>query len=369
MDFLTPALYKFTPGMVFTSTFLVGDLVGVSSSDVTHTRSNPAAAPSNPDPTNPTEHEWTLNLSFANNAFTAGDIYRFNVGRKQQQDATVPQGLTNTGANAPGGVITGISPGVSLFRADHTADLLGDGVFIPEDPIGTNIQPGMTFNGTIVDGANTIPFSGRIKNRIGHGYSVLDGFGFINAEAATAATLPVAGVASRKTHGAAGNFDIPLPTSGPAGIECRSGGANNDYTLVFTFDRPVASSGNVTVTQGSATVSPAPTGGSNPSIAANPNQITVNLTNVTNAQHLIVTLSNVRDTSGATFPDVAARMDVLVGDTTADHFVDSADISQTKSVSGAAVGSANFREDVNTDGFHDSADIGFVKSKSGTALP
>ena len=52
-----------------------------------------------------------------------------------------------------------------------------------------------------------------------------------------------------------------------------------------------------------------------------------------------------------------------------DGFVDSADIAQTKSVSGNAVNSTNFREDLNTDGFHDSADIGLVKSKSGTTLP
>ena len=62
-------------------------------------------------------------------------------------------------------------------------------------------------------------------------------------------------------------------------------------------------------------------------------------------------------------------MGVLVGDTNADRFVDSADIGQTKSQSGHAVANSNFREDVNVDGFIDSADIGFVKSKSGTALP
>ena len=62
-------------------------------------------------------------------------------------------------------------------------------------------------------------------------------------------------------------------------------------------------------------------------------------------------------------------MDVLIGDTNADRFVDSADIAQTKSQSGHAVTNSNFREDVNEDGFLDSADIGLVKSKSGTALP
>lgn len=186
MDFLNPALYNHTPGMVFTSTFLFGDSIGVNSADVTHTRSNPAPAPSNPDPSNPTEHEWTLNLSFADNSFTGGDVLRFNVGRLQQQDATTPTGLTKPGANAPI-----IGTGISLFRHDYSADLLGDGVRIPDYGDDPTVFPGMTFSGTIVDGANTIPFSGRIKNKIGRGYSVLDGYGFINAEAAVAAPVPI----------------------------------------------------------------------------------------------------------------------------------------------------------------------------------
>jgi hypothetical protein len=60
---------------------------------------------------------------------------------------------------------------------------------------------------------------------------------------------------------------------------------------------------------------------------------------------------------------------VLIGDTNGDGFVNSGDISQTKSQSGNAVTGANFREDVNADGFINSADISLVKSKSGTALP
>lgn len=364
MDFMNASLYKYTPGMVFTSKFLVGSLVGINSADVTHTRTNPAPFPSNPDPTNPTEHEWTLNLTFANNTMTAGDIYRFNAGRLQQQDSTVPQGLTKPGANAPI-----IGTGVSLFRPDSDADLLGDGVLIPEDPAGGNVLPGMTFNGTIVDGATTYPFSGRLTNKIGHGYSVVDGYGFINAEAATATPAPTPGVVSRKTHGNAGTFDLPLPITGNAAIECRFGGDSNSYTLVYTFDRPVTSNGSAAVTQGSATVVTPQPGASNPSMGPNPNQVTVNLTNVTNAQHLVVTLSNVQDTSGNVLPSIPARMDVLVGDTNADRFTDAIDASQTKSQSGHAVSAANFREDVNVDGFIDAIDVSLVKSKSGTALP
>ena len=75
------------------------------------------------------------------------------------------------------------------------------------------------------------------------------------------------------------------------------------------------------------------------------------------------------DSVGSFSPVVAGSMKVLVGDTTADSSVNSADISQTKSQSGHVVDSSNFREDVTADGSINSADISLVKSKSGTALP
>jgi len=74
--------------------------------------------------------------------------------------------------------------------------------------------------------------------------------------------------------------------------------------------------------------------------------------------------------SAVTFSNtISASMIVLVGDTTADDSVNSADISQTKSQSGQPVTNSNFREDVTADGSINSADISLVKSKSGTALP
>jgi hypothetical protein len=98
------------------------------------------------------------------------------------------------------------------------------------------------------------------------------------------------------------------------------------------------------------------------------NQVTINLTGVPNASRCSVTLNGVTD--GSSIPgDATLPVNFLAGDTNADRFVDSADISQTKSQSGNAVTNANFREDLNVDGFLDSADIGLVKSKSGTALP
>jgi hypothetical protein len=167
---------------------------------------------------------------------------------------------------------------------------------------------------------------------------------------------------SRKTHGTAGDFDIVLPLSGTPGNECRSGGATNAYTLVYTLGGNLSATGTATVTQGTATVG-------TPTLGPNANQVTAPLTGVTNAQHLIVTLNGVQDAAGAVLNNLVGRVDVLIGDTNSDGFVNSADISQTKSQSGQPVGASNFREDVNTDGFINSGDISLVKSKSGTALP
>jgi CSLREA domain-containing protein len=161
---------------------------------------------------------------------------------------------------------------------------------------------------------------------------------------------------SRKMHGAA-MFDIDLPLTGPAGIECRTGGASGIYKVIVTFATPV------TVTSASVT-----TGiGSVSSHSVNGSKVTVNLTGVANAQTIVITLFGVSDGTNTT--DVPIPMGVLLGDTTADRSVNSADISQTKSKSGQAVGSGNFRNDVTVDGSLNSADISLVKSKSGTALP
>jgi hypothetical protein len=177
-DFLDSSKYRYTPGMVFTSAFAFGDKsVGLAPADVAVSRSNPAPFPSNPSPGNPTQHTWTLNLGFPNNNFTGGKVLRFNNGRSQWQDSTVPQGMTTT---------------VFVRKGDYSADILGDGVLIPEDPLGTDVRPGMTFAGTVTHGGQTYPFSGRLTNRIGHGYSALDGFGHINAEAAVTAPVPTA---------------------------------------------------------------------------------------------------------------------------------------------------------------------------------
>ncbi len=169
------------------------------------------------------------------------------------------------------------------------------------------------------------------------------------------------GAVSRKTHGTA-VFDLDLPLTGTPGTECRSGGANGDYTIVFKFAVPVSTIGNSNVS-GVGSIS------SQAKDSSDPRQYVVNLTGVTNVQNITVTLNNVTDTAGNISSSISVPMAVLVGDTNADRFVDAADVSETKSQSGKIITTSNFREDVNEDGFIDAVDVALVKSKSGTALP
>src|SRR5205085_5296737 len=126
-------------------------------------------------------------------------------------------------------------------------------------------------------------------------------------------------VASRKTHGSAGTFDLDI-TSGTA-IECRSGGANNSYKMVFSFSNPVNSCGVASA----GTLTPGP----------NSNQCSVDVS-VPTGQYVTVQLTGVAD-ANTNIGNFSATMGVLVGDTTANGHVNSSDISQTQAESGNPV--------------------------------
>ncbi len=165
---------------------------------------------------------------------------------------------------------------------------------------------------------------------------------------------------STKTHGAAGPFNIPLPLSTPFGVECRSGGVGGNHTLVFTFTNPVTG-GSAAVTTGTGSVSGSP--------GFVGNTMTVNLTGVSNAQLITVTLSGVTDNSAQVLPNTPVSMRVLAGDTTGNGSVTATDVSQTKAQTGAIVSAANFREDVVVNGSINGSDVSLVKLFTGTAVP
>ena len=126
--------------------------------------------------------------------------------------------------------------------------------------------------------------------------------------------------------------------------------------MVVTFPSPVTV-GGVSVTSG--------TGSATFSVAGA--VVTVNLTGVTDAQRLGVTLMNVND--GTSTGDVFIPMGVLIGDSIGNGTVNAGDVGFVKSQSGVAVGAGNFRADVIVNGTINAGDIGQVKANSGHVLP
>ena len=169
----------------------------------------------------------------------------------------------------------------------------------------------------------------------------------------TCNALQVVTAVSRKTHGGAGTFDIDLPLSGEPGVECRSGGANGNHTIVFTFSNNIVS-GTPSITEGTGNIASSP---------IVDNTMTMNLINVADVQKITITLQNVTDSFAQVLPDTSVSMNVLMGDTTGNKGVSSTDITETKSQSGNRWGRNNFREDVVANGSINSADVGTVKSQ------
>jgi hypothetical protein len=164
---------------------------------------------------------------------------------------------------------------------------------------------------------------------------------------------------SRKNHGGI-NYDVPLPlvaVNGAVGIEPRNGPTPGAFTIVVTFAAPVTVTG-VAVTNG--------TGNATMSVAGA--VVTINLTGVTDAQRLGVTLNAVDDGTGA--GNVLIPMGVLVGDTQGNGSVSATDVSETKAAASVGtVNAGNFRTDLNVGGTVNATDVSIVKAAAGHVLP
>ena len=168
-------------------------------------------------------------------------------------------------------------------------------------------------------------------------------------------------VQSRKNHGAAGAFDLPVdrlaPIHGPVTVEPRAIGSGHE--IVFQFDGPIATPGAAAAVDGSGA-----------SLAVSPPVINA-------GSSLSVTLSGIADNSRATISltgvngNVAASsvsIGFLIGDANNSRAVDAIDISGVKARSGQITDSTNFGFDLNASGAINSADILTVKARAGAVL-
>ena len=271
------------------------------------------------------------------------DIPQSPTGTHYDPDGTITMFVPKTGALGVGGP----QPG-DLLGAVGGKTITGD---VPGTPEATLERSTAFVDHTFVKGNTDNVFPAVTYTLVG------------NNNCSSGTIVPV-GAVSRKTHGSAGAFDIDLPLIGTPGIECRTGGPSGNHKIVVTFSLPVTIGGSTTPPPSAVTLSGT---GTVSSVTVNGSVVTIDLTGVTNAQNLGITLNNVSD--GTNSGNVSIPMGVLEGDTTANRAVNSSDISQTQAQSGQQVTNGNFREDVTVNGLINSSDISVVQSRSGTALP
>ena len=165
------------------------------------------------------------------------------------------------------------------------------------------------------------------------------------------------GASSRRVHGAAGTFDLPLslvatnPTTEP-----RQGPVHN---IVFTFDKAVISA-VAAITEGSASAGV-------PSFSGN--TVTVPMTGVANQQYVTVALSAVASADGGIGGTGSVRVGLLVGDVTRNRVVSIADLGLVEAQLAQVVTGANFHLDVNASGTVSLADTGITSANLTRALP
>lgn len=250
--------------------------------------------------------------------------------------------------------------GLVAFRGNDNQATPRDSVFVTD---GTTFQRIAGVNDMLMTdtGPRLVSFlMGSVK--INNSGSVAFGVQFSgggNAIYVAYAPLAPLSAVSRKTHGAAGEFDINLPLNGPAGIESRLGSGSNsgDHQLVITFPIPV-SVGNAMITAGQGAVG---------SVSISGAEVTLNLTGVTNAQVVVLTLLSVNDGSRTT--DIPIHAGFLVADANQNGAVTASDVAQVKTQAGQLVGASNFRADINASGTINATDVGLAKLATGTALP
>jgi hypothetical protein len=252
-----------------------------------------------------------------------------------------------------GGSLTKIGTGTLTFEGNATNDYIGGAVSLS---IAAGSTINLNFTGVpdtirslIVNGVPQVPgLYGSVASGAPNQLSQFAGPGKV---------LVFAFAVSRKTQGAE-TFDINLPFAGPPGIECRTGGVNNDYQVVVSFANAVTFT-SADVTSGSGMV--VSTTGNNTAV------VTVNLTGVTTAQRITVTLFDVDN--GTSVGNLEIPMGILVGDTSGNGLVNGTDVSQTKAQSGHPVTGSNFREDITGNGTINGSDVSSVKLQSGGGLP
>jgi hypothetical protein len=163
--------------------------------------------------------------------------------------------------------------------------------------------------------------------------------------------------ASRKVHGAAGTFNLPLslvPTN-PA-TEPRQGPAQ---TIVFTFDKPITAA-TAAIGEGTATAA-------TPTFSGN--DVVVVLSGVNDRQYVTVNLAGIVAADGSTGGSASVRVGFLMGDVNQNRVVVVSDLALVNAQLSQLTTAANYLTDINASGSITVADKGLTNTNLSQGLP
>ena len=255
------------------------------------------------------------------------------------------------GANFSAATVTMSGPGGSIpVTLETIANGYGDNTIV--------FRPtGVSYARPAVDTTYTVTVAGMtgtgVPPSMSYTVTVIDP----DADGLPVAAPVLQGTASRKSHAAAGTFDLALAAT-PANptTEPRTGPA---HTFVFTFDKPVVA-GTASVVEGGASVG-APTFGAN--------EMRVPLTGVANAQYVTVSVSDVVAADGGTGGGGSVRVGFLLGDVTQNRAVAVSDVAQVNAAIAQPVTASNYLKDLNASGTLTVSDKGTANANVTRALP
>ncbi len=161
-------------------------------------------------------------------------------------------------------------------------------------------------------------------------------------------------VSSRRDHGPAGHFEIPLPLPPGAGVESRSGGPTQIVFITTEFVEPVDH--NLDCSEVIVT------GATCLGVNALLNGLEVELNGVNTTSCVSLTLQGLQDTSGNPFTGPnAVDLRVIRGDVDSSGVVNIVDLNEVKQRLFMNVDINHFRYDVNADGVINIVDLNTVK--------
>ncbi|MBL0123539.1 MAG: hypothetical protein IPP88_12665 [Betaproteobacteria bacterium] len=181
----------------------------------------------------------------------------------------------------------------------------------------------------------------------------------VNVTPAAAAPMNLIAAESRKTHGPAGAYGIPLLisplTTDPITVEPRRAGASHE--IVFRFSRLVAAPGSVSALDGNGAAVQAMIAG------YSGNDLRVALAGFADNSRVSISLTGINDSFST-----SASIGFLAGDINNSYAVNASDISAVKANIGKPLTPANFVFDLDASGAIDSADVSIAKARSGLTI-